>query len=95
MNPFLPFWPRYVQSLSNHDGTGANRPRRITRNSRRCPLGVELLEDRALLSAMISVSDVSAVEGSVAMKFIDAFVKPQSGTLREPRGIDYGPDGNL
>jgi DNA-binding beta-propeller fold protein YncE len=29
------------------------------------------------------------------MKFIDAFIPPQSGTLREPRGIDYGPDGNL
>jgi hypothetical protein len=56
---------------------------------------VERLEDRTVPSAMISVSDASAVEGSGTMKFIDAFVRPGSGTLLEPRGIDYGPDGNL
>lgn len=76
-----------------------NRP--ITRsgiaakpNLRPC-LAIEGLEDRTVPTVMISISDASAVEGSGAMKFIDALVSPQSGELREPRGIDYGPDGNL
>ena len=29
------------------------------------------------------------------MNFIDTFVAPGSGGLKEARGIDYGPDGNL
>jgi hypothetical protein len=41
------------------------------------------------------VGDAAAVEGEGTMKFIDTFVGPQSGGLWAPRGIDYGPDGNL
>jgi Calx-beta domain-containing protein len=56
---------------------------------------VQMLEDRALPSVMISVGDAIAIEGSTQMKFFDPFVAPQSGGLTGARGIDYGPDGNL
>src|SRR5205823_3825328 len=95
MSPVLPLWSRYPKGLPNRDRTGTHRLRRAKRELRRCNLGIELLEDRAMPSVMLSVSDASAFEGSASMKFIDSFIAPQSGGVRNPRGIDYGPDGNL
>jgi hypothetical protein len=43
----------------------------------------------------ISMSNATADEGSSAIKFIDAFITPGSGGLKEARGIEYGADGNL
>ncbi len=76
-------------------GRSAQPRSRQGRNQHNRPLAVERLEDRALLAPLISVSDGLANEGSATMKFIDAFVTPQSGGLNEARGMDYGPDGNL
>src|SRR5947209_7504752 len=61
----------------------------------RARLVVESLEERAVPSAAISISDATAVEGDGAMKFLDSFVPARSGGLINARGIDYGPDGNL
>jgi len=41
----------------------------------------------------VSISDATATE--VAVTFLDTMVAPGSGGLWAPRGIDYGPDGNL
>jgi len=43
----------------------------------------------------ISIDDVTITEGDTAIQFIDVFVTPESGGLRNSRGIEYGPDGNL
>src|SRR5262245_23103199 len=82
MTAFIPQWSRHPKGFS--------RTRKPSR-----PLRVEQLEERALPAVTISVSDAAAIEGSAAMEFVDAFIGPQSGGLRNPRGIDYGPDGNL
>jgi len=43
----------------------------------------------------ISIFDSTAIEGSIASKFLDTFVTTSSGGLSGARNITYGPDGNL
>lgn len=43
----------------------------------------------------ISISDASAAEGDLAMKFADVFVASPNGELNDARGMDFGPDGNI
>jgi DNA-binding beta-propeller fold protein YncE len=57
------------------------------------------LEDRQCLSVVLLVSDrtnnnVERYDGTTG-QLIDTFVTSGSGGLEEPRGLAYGPDGNL
>jgi DNA-binding beta-propeller fold protein YncE len=58
-----------------------------------------MLEDRQCLSAVLLVSDdsnnnVERYDGTTG-QLIDTFVTSGSGGLQSPRGLGYGPDGNL
>jgi hypothetical protein len=53
---------------------------------------LETLDDR-LAPAAISISDASAIEGNIALKFLDRFVDGSGGGLNA-RGSTFGPDGN-
>ena len=64
-----------------------------------CPPAVERLEERLCLSGYLLVSSfdnnsVLRYDESTGA-FVDAFVPKQSGGLREPMGVVYGPDHNL
>lgn len=43
----------------------------------------------------ISIADATVVEGDFGFTFTDAFVGAGDGGLSSPRGITFGPDGNL
>ena len=43
----------------------------------------------------ITISDATAIEGDGTFQFFDQFITPGSGGLSQPRGIEYGPDGNI
>lgn len=43
----------------------------------------------------ISIGDATGNEGSTAKKFLDAFIPSGSGGVVTPRGVVFGPDGNL
>jgi hypothetical protein len=58
-------------------------------------LGVEVLEDRTLMSIGISIGDASAIEASSTVKLLDRFVSDGSGGLSTARQSIFGPDGNL
>jgi DNA-binding beta-propeller fold protein YncE len=64
-----------------------------------CKLFVERLEDRQCLSPVLLVSEaanntVERYDGTTG-QLIDTFVTSGSGGLQSPRGLGYGPDGNL
>ena len=96
MNPLRSLMSRYVGFTQR--GPAREPQRGVTRNRKasRATLRVEPLEDRYLLSALISISDASAIEGSSALKFLDRFIPDGSGGLSaEVRLSTIGPDGNL
>jgi hypothetical protein len=43
----------------------------------------------------ISISDDSVIEGQTRIQLVDDFVAPQAGGIYDPRGIAFGPDGDL
>ena len=47
------------------------------------------------LTPSISISDTTVVEGNIQFNFTEDFVSPDAGGIIQPRGISYGPDGNL
>ncbi len=61
------------------------------RNERGRTLGAERLEDRHLLSAVISIADSSMYE----MGNVSAFITAGSGGLSSPKDLTLGPDGNV
>ena len=71
---------------SRNNRNGKNRSNGNSINRR---LGVEKLEERALLAGDLSISDASAVEGNDTGHFRSAFVKGNFNTLV------FGPDSNL
>ena len=47
------------------------------------------------LEPSIAIDDVSVTEGDLSYSFTDAFVSASDGGLTSPRGVAFGPDGNL
>src|SRR4051812_3838844 len=76
--------------------------RRVDRIRGRLRPWAEPLEPRQVLALLISTGASGTVgTGNVLRyndangQFIDTFVAASSGGLQNPRGIDFGPDGNL
>ena len=59
------------------------------------PLSVEQLENRSMMAVDLSITDGSAVEGDVGYRFVDNFIPANYGGISTPRGVQFGPDGNL
>ena len=61
--------------------------------------GAEVLQiyndGRGSLQPTISVLDSHVTEGTAATFLVDDFVEPLSGGLADPRGITFGPGGDL
>jgi DNA-binding beta-propeller fold protein YncE len=87
MNSLLSALTRYVRRPRR--GTGRARP--APRKARRPRLCLELLEDRTVPSATISVAGSTLNEIGAP----DTFVTAGSGGLSSPYGITLGPDGNV
>ena len=47
------------------------------------------------LQPSISIDDASVIEGNEIYTFSDSFVSAATGDLDSPRGMTFGPDGNL
>jgi streptogramin lyase len=95
----------FITSLLNLAfGSRRSRPGRTRwqapkKQSVGCKLHLESLEDRLCPSVVLLVSDnnhssVERYDGTTG-QFIDTFATPGSGGLIAPRGLGYGPDGNL
>lgn len=53
------------------------------------------LETKGSLAPYLTISDASATEGDIKFNYADDLVSPGLGGLSDPRGITFGPDGNL
>src|SRR5688572_24943915 len=96
MSRLLSLLSRYTRRLPEHRHARRNPSRKCGAGKPiRRPLCLEPLEDRALPSVTVSISDASAVEGAAAIRYIDDFVTTNSGGLFNPHQVAFGPDGYL
>src|SRR5262245_52614995 len=65
-------------------------PRAVAKRGRRCRLDVEVLEERSVPTASISIGDTIVKEQGN----LNVFVPGNAAILEHPSGIVFGPDRN-